>query len=449
MELNKDLIDELEELVKERKFGQLKNQFEDMLTADIAELLEEIPVKDALIVYRLLSKDIAIEVFSLIDVERQSELTSLISEDELTEIVDELFFDDMIDLIEEVPASIVKKILKNATPIKRSLINQFLKYEDDSAGSLMTIEMVDLRKDMTVSQAMERIKRTAVNKETIYTCYVVDNHKKLEGIVSLKDLVLTEDESLIETIMNDDFISVGTKDDQEYIAEVFKKYDLLSLPVVDKEDRLVGIITIDDIVDVIEEETTEDFQIMAGITPSDDEYMSMSAFELAKKRILWLVILMFSATLSGFVMEKYEFVTTEFVFLAAMIPMLMSTGGNAGSQSSTLIIRGLTLGEIEFEDTLKVIWKEIRVGLLMGLTLGVLNGIRIVAFYQNLSLAITVGLTLIGTTTVAALLGGTLPIAAKKIKLDPALMATPLISTITDATTLLIYFTIAIIIFLT
>ncbi len=448
MELNKDLIDELEELVKERKFGQLKNQFEDMLPADIAELLEEIPLKDALIVYRLLSKDIAIEVFSLIDVERQSELTSLISEDELREIVNELFFDDMIDLVEEVPASIVKKILKNATPIKRSLINQFLKYEDDTAGSLMTIELVDLRKDMTVSHAMDRIKRTGVNKETIYTCYVVDEHKKLEGIVSLKHLVLTEDLALIESIMNDDFISVGTQDDQEYIAEVFKKYDLLSLPVVDKEKRLVGIITIDDIVDVIEEETTEDFQIMAGMTPSDDEYMSMGAFELARKRILWLVILMFSATLSGFVMEKYEFVTTEFVFLAAMIPMLMSTGGNAGSQSSTLIIRGLTLGEIEFEDTLKVIWKEIRVGLLMGVTLGILNGIRILAFYQNLSLAITVGLTLVATTTVAALLGGILPIAAKKIKLDPALMATPLISTITDATTLLIYFTIAIIIFL-
>lgn len=448
MDPNKELIDELEVLVKERKFGELKTYFEDMLAADIAELIEEVPLKDALRVYRLLSKDIAIEVFSMIDVERQSELTGLVSEQELKEIVDDLFFDDMIDLIEEVPASIVKKILRNTDPNERKLINQFLKYEDDTAGSLMTIEMVDLRKDMTVAEAMGRIKKTGVDKETIYTCYVVSKHKRLQGIVSLKNLVLSESEVIIEDIMNDEFVAVGTQDDQEYIAEVFKKYDLLSLPVVDNENRLVGIITIDDIVDVIEEENTEDFQIMAGMTPSDDEYMSMSAFKLAKKRIVWLVILMFSATLSGFVMERYEYVTTEFVFLAAMIPMLMSTGGNAGAQSSTLIIRGLTLGDIEFSDTLKVIWKEIRVGLMMGVTLGILNGIRVAVFYENLELAFTIGMTLIGTTTVAAFLGGILPIAAKKINLDPALMATPLISTITDATTLLIYYTVAILIFL-
>lgn len=441
-------IEELEQLVDDRKFSTLKDHLNVMLPADIADLIEEVHFKDALIVYRLLHKDIAVEVFQQLEIERQSELTSLVNDEELKQIIDELFFDDMMDLLEEVPANIVQKVLHNTTPEKRKLINQFLKYSDDTAGSLMTIEFVDLKKSMKVHEAMNRIKLTGVNKETIYTCYVVGENKILEGIVSLKNLVLADSQATVDEIMTDDFIYVGTQDDQEYIAEVFKKYDLLSLPVVDTEKRLVGIITIDDIVDVIEEETTEDFQIMAAIAPSDDEYMDMTPYELGRKRIVWLVILMFSATLSQLIMDGNAKLLKEFTVLMGVVPMLMSTGGNAGTQSSTLVIRGITLGDIEFNDLMKVIWKEIRVGALIGVTLGALNFIRIYIFSKDIKLAIIVGLTLIGTTTIAALMGGLLPIVAKKLKLDPAIMASPLISTITDATTLMIFFAIATIMFL-
>jgi len=436
-------IEELENLVKEKKYTEVKHYLLEMLPADIAELIDEVPIRDALIVYRLLPKDMAIDTFPLIEVERQSELTSLVSDQELGEIIEELFFDDMIDLIEEVPASLVKKILRSTSPEKRKMINQFLNYPEDSAGSLMTIEFVDLKKNMTVSDAIKRIRKTGVDKETIYTCYVVGNQKKLEGIVSLKNLVLSEGNIRVKDIMTDDYISVETQDDQEYIVDVFKKYDLLSLPVVDKEKRLVGIITIDDIVDVIEEENTEDFHRMAAMSPSDDEYMTMTPFELAKKRIFWLVILMFSATLSQFIAEKYGNLMAQFTILAAIMPMLMSTGGNAGAQSSTLVIRGITLGDIEFRDLIKVMWKEVRVGVLVGTTLGFLNFLRILLFSRDIRIATIVGFTLIGTTTMAALMGGLLPILAKKANLDPALMASPLITTITDATTLIIFFSIA------
>ncbi len=438
----------LEQLVEEKRFTELKNYLMNMMPADIAEFIDEMSPSEALIVYRLLPKSEAVDVFPLIDMERQKEITSLISEDELKSIIDELYFDDMIDLVGEVPANIVKKILKNSTQKQRTLINQFLKYPEDSAGSLMTIEFVDLHKKMTAQEAMKRIRETGLDKETIYTCYIMAEHRELEGILSLKNLVLAKEDETIENIMTDDYISVNTHDDQEYIAEIFKKYDLLSLPVVDNERRLVGIITIDDIVDVIEEETTEDFQLMAAIAPSDDEYMTMSAFMLAKKRIVWLVILMFSATISQLITDQHSFLTAQFTVLVGVMPMLMSTGGNAGAQSSTLVIRGLTLGDIKFGDLFKVIWKEVRVGIIIGITLGFLNFLRIMLFSRNVKLAIIVGLTLIGTTTMAALMGGILPIVAKKVKLDPAIMASPLITTITDATTLLIFFTIAAWIFL-
>ncbi len=438
----------LEQLVEEKRFTELKDYLMNMMPADIAEFIDEMSPSEALIVYRLLPKSEAVDVFPLIDMERQKEITSLISEDELKAIIDELYFDDMIDLVGEVPANIVKKILKNSTQKQRTLINQFLKYPEDSAGSLMTIEFVDLHKKMTAQEAMKRIRETGLDKETIYTCYIMAEHRELEGILSLKNLVLAREDETIENIMTDDYISVNTHDDQEYIAEIFKKYDLLSLPVVDNERRLVGIITIDDIVDVIEEETTEDFQLMAAIAPSDDEYMTMSAFMLAKKRIVWLVILMFSATISQLITDQHSFLTAQFTVLVGVMPMLMSTGGNAGAQSSTLVIRGLTLGDIKFSDLLKVIWKEVRVGIIIGITLGFLNFLRIMLFSRNVKLAIIVGLTLIGTTTMAALMGGILPIVAKKVKLDPAIMASPLITTITDATTLLIFFTIAAWIFL-
>jgi len=438
----------LEKLLQEKRFTELKEYLVNMMPADIAEFIDTMKPTEALIVYRLLSKTEAVEVFPLIDMERQKEITSLISEEELKAIVDEMFFDDMMDLLGEVPANIVKKILKNTTQKQRTLINQFLKYPEESAGSLMTIEFVDLHKKMNAQEAMTRIRKTGLDKETIYTCYVMAEHRELEGIVSLKNLVLAQEDELVENLMTDEFISVNTHDDQEYIAEIFKKYDLLSVPVVDNERRLVGIITIDDIVDVIEEETTEDFQLMAAIAPSDDEYMSMSAFTLAKKRIVWLVVLMFSATISQLITDKHSYLTAQFTVLVGVMPMLMSTGGNAGAQSSTLVIRGLTLGDIKFSDLFKVIWKEIRVGIIIGVTLGFLNFLRIMLFSQDVKLAIIVGLTLIGTTTMAALMGGILPIVAKKAKLDPAIMASPLITTITDATTLLIFFTIAAWIFL-
>ncbi|MBN2222421.1 MAG: magnesium transporter [Vallitaleaceae bacterium] len=436
-------IDELRNYLEEKQYTKIKSFFIEMHTADIAELMEELTVRESLLVYRLIPKDKAAEVFPLMDVDRQSELTGLVSEEELKHLIEEMYFDDMIDLIEELPANVVKRILKNSSNQQRTLINQFLNYPESSAGSLMTIEFVSLKKEMTVVEAMKRIRRTGIDKETIYTCYVTDKSKKLYGIVSLKNLVLSEEDQLVEEIMNEEFISVQTHEDQEVIAELFKKYDFLSIPVVDQEMRIVGIITIDDIVDVIEEETTEDFQRMAAIEPTDDEYMSMSAYQLARKRIIWLIALMFSATISQLITDNYYLLTAQFTFLVGVMPMLMSTSGNAGAQSSTLIIRGLTLGDIEYRDVFKVVWKEFRVGIIMGIILGILNFLRIAIVSKNFLLGMIVGFTLIGTTVMSALMGGLLPIVAKKAKLDPAIMASPLITTITDATTLLIFFSIA------
>lgn len=432
----------LTELINERRFSDIKNSLIEIQEADIAELLEELDVKESLLIFRLLPKEIAAEVFSFLDVERQSEISSLVSDKELEEIINELNFDDKIDLIEEVPANIVKRILQYSTITERKLINQFLNYPDDSAGSLMTIEFVGLKKEMTVKKSMERIRKIGLDKETIYTSYVTGNKRRLEGIVSLKDLVLSDTDAIISDIMETDVIYVNTHDDQEFIADVFKKYDLLSLPVVDNENRLVGIITIDDVVDVIEEETTEDFQRMAAIEPTEVEYLDASTYVLAKKRLTWLIILMFSAYLTELVMNANNSLIIQFA-LAIYTPMLMSTGGNAGAQSATLVIRSITLGEIKFKDIFRVLWKEIRVGLMVGTTLGMLNCIRIYLTDKDIFKAIMVGLTLICTTTFAAIIGGTLPIVAKRLKLDPAIMASPLITTIVDVTTLLIFFKIA------
>ena len=441
-------INELIELVNEKAYKQIRARLMDLQEADIAELIEELEDRDALIVYRLLPKEIAADVFAFLDIETQSEISMLISEKELAYIINELNFDDKIDLLEEMPANVVKMILRDASDKERKLINQFLNYKEASAGSLMTIEFVDLRADMTVENAMSRIRRIGITKETIYTCFVTDSTRRLEGIVTLKELVLSPQEHLVGEIMETEVISVTTTDDQEVIANIFKKYDFLSLPVVDHENRLVGIITIDDVVDVIEEETTEDFQKMAAIEPSDMEYMSMTSFDLAKRRLMWLVILMFSATITEYISNKNTYLTAQFAILFGVIPMLMSTGGNAGAQSSTLVIRGITLGEIDLKDFLAVIWKEIKVGLFIGGTLGGLNFTRILLLRQDLKLASIVGLTLIGTSVTATTVGGMLPILAKKLKLDPATMANPLITTITDALTLIIFFAISAIILL-
>lgn len=436
-------LKELIALVRARAYKELKAEIIDLQEADVAELLDELEGGEALIVFRLLPKEMAAEVFSFLDIEKQTEISGLITDTELSDIIDELNFDDKIDLLEEMPANVVKKILRDATDTERRLINQFLNYEDDTAGSIMTIEYVDLKASMSVTQAMDRIRRIGKTKETIYTCYVTDTTRKLEGIVSLKELVLSSQETNLHEMMELDVISVSTTDDQEIIANIFKKYDFLSLPVVDHENRLVGIITIDDVVDVIEEETTEDFQKMAAIDPSDAEYMDMSSFDLAKRRIMWLVILMFSATITEFITNQNTYLTSQFAILFGVVPMLMSAGGNAGAQSSTLVIRGITLGEIEFHDTMTVLWKEVKVGLFIGGTLGTLNFVRILLLNQNLKLAVIVGLTLIGTSVTATTMGGMLPILANKAKLDPATMANPLITTITDALTLIIFFAIS------
>lgn len=431
-------------LVADRNFARLKSIIIDLQEADVAEFLEELTVKDAVIVYRMLPKEMAAEVFAFLDVERQAEISLLVSDEELHQIIDELYFDDKIDLIEEMPANVVKKILRNQTVVERSMINQFLKYEEDSAGSIMTIEFVHLRAHMTVADAMAHIKHTGVNKETIYTCYVTDEKRHLQGVVSLKELVLAKDDLVLRTFMEQDLVCVQTNDDQEVIADIFKKYDFIALPVVDKEQRIVGIITIDDVVDVIEEEATEDIQKMAAINPSDDEYMDVKPFDLAKRRIIWLVVLMFSASISETIIKANSGLTLQFAVLTAMIPMLMSAGGNAGAQSSTLVIRGLTTGDIEFNDVGTVLWKEFRVGLLIGCTLGGLNFIRIAMLSGDVQLATIVGFTLIGTSIAATTMGSMLPIAAKKVGLDPATMANPLITTITDALSLTIFFAIAI-----
>lgn len=432
------------ELIEEKRFGFLREELKEIRPADVADAFDELDEKNSIILFRLLPKDSAADVFSLLSTQQRKDIVNTIHETQLNEIMDELYFDDKIDFLEEMPANFVKKIVSSSSEEERRLINQFLNYPENSAGSLMTIEYIDLKKEMTVKDALKHIKKTGVDKETIYTCYVMDAKRKLEGIVSLRKLVLLDEKCIIGDMMDKDFIATKTIDDQEEIATVFKKYDLLSLPVVDKEGRLVGIITIDDIVDVIEQENTEDFQKMAAMEPSEEEYLHSGVIALAKRRIPWLLILMVSATLTENIIGKFEDVLQAVALLAASIPMLMDTGGNAGSQSSTLIIRGIALGEIELGDYLKVLIKELRVSLLVGTILGSINFIRmLVITAAGFKIAFTVSITLVVTVVMAKVVGGLLPIIAKKFKMDPAIMAGPLITTIVDAIALIIYFNIA------
>ncbi|MFS8501115.1 MAG: magnesium transporter [Caldicoprobacter sp.] len=438
-------IDDIKQLLNEKRYGELKEKIKYMQIQDIAEIIDELDTKYAIILFRLLPKEIAADVFSYLSSERQGEISMMIDENELNEIVNDLFFDDKIDFLEEMPANVVKRILRNTSEAERKLINQFLQYPENSAGSLMTIEFVDLKKEMTVAEALDKIRRVGRDREIIYTCYVTDAWRKLEGIVSLKDLVLAPPDAKVEDIMKKDVIYVDTYDDQEEVAGVFKKYDFLAVPVVDQEKRLVGIITVDDIVDVIEEETTEDIQRMAAIQPTEEAYLDSTPLMIARKRILWLLILMISATVSGYIIRKYQLALETAVALAAFIPMLMDTAGNAGSQASVTVIRSLVLGELKFRDILKVIFKETQVGLLVGMALALVNFVR-VCFIEgyDLSIAVTISLTLIFTVIIAKIIGGTLPMIAKRIGLDPALMASPLITTIADAISLTIYFSLAI-----
>jgi magnesium transporter len=431
-------------LIHQGRLSDARTWITQINVVDIANWLEELDGNDLLVVFRLLPKDLAAEVFSYVSKEQQEFIIESITDMEIKSIIDELFLDDTVDLIEEMPANVVKKVLKNTSEERRKLINQFLKYPENSAGSLMTIEVVDLKKEMRVDQALEYIRRIGLDKETINVCYVMDKNRKLEGIIPIRKLILSEPDETIENIMETNIISVHTLDDQEDIANIFRKYDLLAIPVVDKEGRLVGIITIDDIVDIIEQENTEDFQRMAAMQPSDEEYLKTSVVELAKHRVTWLLILMLSATLTGSIIQKYQDVLYSVAILTSFIPMLMDTAGNAGSQSATLIIRGLALEEINLNDILRVMWKELRISILVGIVLAVINFARILIMQQaSVWVAATVSFSMIITVILAKVIGGSFPILAKKIGLDPAIMAGPLITTIVDALALTAYFSIA------
>lgn len=441
------LYHEIVQLLEEKKFAKLRELLVETKPVDIAEAMEEMgedEPENTILMFRMLPKDLAAEVFSYLSAPEQRSIVGALHENQLKHIVEELNFDDKIDFLEEMPANVVKRILRNITDEERTLINQFLNYPEDSAGSLMTIEYIDLKKEMSVNEALHHIRTTGVDKETIYTCYVLNETRKLEGIISLRKLVLADGDVLIGDIMDEDLIFTTTWDDQEEVAAVFKKYDLMTLPVVDRENRLVGIITIDDIVDVIEQENTEDFEKMAALLPGEEEYLDAGIFDMAKKRIPWLLILMISATFTGSIISRFEDVLQAVVVLAAAIPMLMDTAGNAGNQSSTLVIRGIALGEIELKDYLQVLWKEFRISVLVGLMLGLVNLGRMIFIVRTTWLvALTVSFTLSLTVVMAKIFGGLMPIIAKKMKLDPAIMAGPLITTIVDAIALIVYFNIA------
>lgn len=423
---------------------EVKNKLILLNPIDIASILETLSKENTLKAFRILSKDLASEVFSYLSSEKQQEIIESSSDEELKRIIDDMFLDDTVDLIEEMPAGVVAKILKNTSVENRKLINQFLKYPEDSAGSIMTVEYVSLKNDMNVKESLERIRAKGIKNETINDCFVIDKERKLVGTLPIRELIINQEEILIKNIMTDNFEKVQADTDREFVADLFRRYDLSTMAVVDTENRLVGIITIDDIVDVIDQENTEDFQKMAAMEPSDKEYLKESVFALAKHRILWLLILMISATATGTIIRRYEDTLQSVVVLAAFIPMLMDTGGNAGSQSSTLIIRGLALGEIKTKDVWKILWKEFRVSIIVGITLAIVNFLRILYFDKiGFTMTLVVCLSLFATVVIAKVVGGILPIAAKKLKLDPAIMASPLITTIVDACALVIYFTMA------
>lgn len=437
-------LDRINKLLDKKDYTKIRDIFKEVDEVDIADILDEYDAKTTLLLFRLLPKEKAADVFAYLSVEQKTQISMLVSDSELVAIIDDLFFDDKIDYLEEMPASVVKRILKNASENERRLINQFLNYPENSAGSLMTIEFVDLKKEMMISAAMEKIRRIGLDRETIYTCYIIDSKRRLEGTVSLRELVLAPKDSRVDDIMRQDPIAVHTHDDQEFVADIFKRYDLLAVPVVDQENRLVGIITVDDIIDVIDDENTEDFHKMAALQPTQEEYLELGVISLAKKRIAWLLILMISAAFTGFIIQKYERALESVVALTVFIPMLMSTGGNAGSQASTLIIRGIALGEIEFKNTKAILWKELRVSLIVGVGLAIINFLRIYYLESYTSnIALTVSLTTLATVVTAKIIGSVLPVLAKLAKVDPAIMAAPLITTIVDTLTLIVYFQLA------
>jgi magnesium transporter len=413
---------------------------------EAAELLGDLVENptEGLIIFRLLPKDFSAEVFAFLEPDQQENVATAVSDEELMELVDELAFDDKIDFIEEMPANLVTKILSYTESKERKLVNQFLNYPEDSAGSLMTIEYVELREDMTVKQALAHVRAIGENMETIYTLFVKGANRKLVGVLSLRELVVASDDTLIKDISSDNVVFVYTTDDQEEVADLFKRYDFITVPVVDNEQRLVGIITVDDILDVVDVENTEDFHKMAGILPTEEEYGKTSIFREAKSRFLWLLILMLGATFTGSIIAHYEEVLLTAVILSSFIPMLMDTAGNAGAQSSTVVIRSLSLGTVEPKDFLKIVWREMRVSLIVGVGLSLINYLRIVYLMRmEPAVGLVVSLTLFLVIVMAKVLGGILPVVAKLVGVDPAVMASPLITTIVDTLALIAYFQIA------
>ena len=433
-------------LLAQREFKAVRSILDVMNEVDIASLLSTLSDKELALAFRLIPKDKAAEVFSNMDTSMQTYLVTMFTEKELKELLDDLYMDDTVDMLEELPANLVKRILATVSASDRSMINQLLNYPEDSAGSIMTTEYVDLREEMTVGQAMAHIKKTGIHKETIYTCYITER-RKLVGIVSAKDLMTTDDDVPIKDLMETEIISVHTHADQEQVAQLFTKYDLLALPVIDRDGRMVGIVTFDDAMDVMVDEATEDITKMAAINPSEKTYFETSVLQHAKNRIPWLLILMFTSIITGTIITRYENAFAAIPLLVSFIPMLMDTGGNCGSQSAKLIIRGIALDEIRFTDLFKVMFKEFRISLIVGAFLAVANGVRIFIQYHNPGLAVVIACSLMGTVIMAKLVGCILPLLAKKVNLDPAIMASPLITTLVDTFSILIYFNIATILF--
>lgn len=447
-QVNVTLTETIKVLLDDKKFSTLRDILITMKPFDIAAVFENLQDEKMPILFRILPKELAAETFVEMDDETQEFLIHGFSDSELKEVVDELFVDDAVDLIEEMPANVVKRILRQADKDMRKQINELLKYPEDSAGSIMTTEFIVLRPDMTAEMAIKRIRRTGVDKETIYTCYVTDANNKLIGITTVKDLLLAEDDELVKSIMEENVISVTTLADQEQVAQMFSNYNFLALPVVDNENRLVGIVTIDDAIDVIQEEATEDIEKMAAVLPSDKPYMKTSVFGLYKKRAPWLLILMLSATFTSAIISSFEAVLANVLILSSFIPMITGSGGNAGSQASVSVIRALSLGEIHFRSIFFVLWKEFRVSILCGITLAAANFVKLLLFDLNgqenaFMIALVISLTLVGTIIMAKLVGSSLPLLASKVGFDPAVMANPLISTVCDSLSLLIYFGVA------
>ncbi|WP_461371234.1 magnesium transporter [Candidatus Darwinibacter acetoxidans] len=434
-----DLRD-LERLIADKDFKGVRAELSVLQDADIALFMEELQREHVVMVFRSLPKDRAAEIFSYLSSDMQQYIVEAITDQEVSSIINDLYLDDAADFLEEMPANVVKRVLRNASPEVRELINHFLKYPPHSAGSIMTAEFVDLRKTMRVSEAFQRIRRTAIDKETVYTCYVMDDNRRLEGVVTVRELFLADDDDIIGDIMEKNVIAVRTTEDQEEVAALLSHYNFISLPVVDEESRLVGIVTFDDVMEVIHQEATEDFQKMAAMAPSDKPYLKTSVFTLAKNRIVWLMILMLSATITGSILGKYEAAFISLPVLITFIPMLTDTGGNVGSQSSTLIIRGMALNELDTKDVGRILRKELSVSALMGAVLSGANFLRIILLHPgSYTMALAVSLALYATVMLAATIGSMLPLAARALKSDPAVMAAPVVTTLVDATSLIIY----------